>query len=42
MNIATSASANRRFLIEEHYRETISVLARAIADYIYGGNKNDD
>jgi len=42
MNIAASASANRRFLIEEHYRETISVLARAIADYIYGGNKNDD
>lgn len=41
MNIAASASANRRFLIEEHYRETISVLARAIADYIYGENKND-
>ena len=42
MNIAASASANRRFLIEEHYCETISVLAKAIADYIYGGNPNDD
>lgn len=41
MNIAASASANRRFLIDTHYCETISVLARAIADYIYGGNHYD-
>ena len=41
MNIAASASANREFLIEKHYRETVSVLANAIADYIYGGTKNE-
>ncbi|MGN1134615.1 MAG: TetR/AcrR family transcriptional regulator [Oscillospiraceae bacterium] len=41
MNIAASASANREFLIEKHYRETISVLANAIADYIYGGTQNE-
>lgn len=41
MNIAALASANREFLIEKHYRETISVLANAIADYIYGGTKNE-
>lgn len=41
MNIAGSVSANREFLREEYYNETISVLAKAIADYIYGGNKND-
>ena len=41
MNIAASASANREFLNEKHYRETVSVLANAIADYIYGGTKNE-
>lgn len=41
MNIAASASANREFLIEKHYRETISVLANAVADYIYGGSQNE-
>ena len=41
MNIAASASANREFLIEKHYRETISVLANAVADYIYGGAQNE-
>lgn len=41
MNIAASAAANREFLIEKHYRETISVLANAIADYIYGGTQNE-
>lgn len=41
MNIAASASANREFLIEKQYRETISVLANAIADYIYGGNEDE-
>lgn len=41
MNIAASASANREFLIEKQYRETISVLAKAIADYIYGGTQNE-
>ncbi|MGN0692666.1 MAG: hypothetical protein ACI4K7_09995 [Oscillospiraceae bacterium] len=41
INIAASASANREFLIEKQYRETISVLANAIADYIYGGTQNE-
>lgn len=41
MNIAASASANREFLIEKHYRKTISVLASAIADYIFGGTQNE-
>lgn len=41
MNIAASASADREFLIEKQYRETISVLANAIADYIYGGTQNE-
>lgn len=36
MNIAGSAAANREILIEECYCETISVIANAIADYIYG------
>lgn len=41
MNIAGSAAANREFLIQEHYDATISVIANAIADYIYGGHKHD-
>lgn len=39
MNIAGSAAANREFLIEEHYCETVAVMARALADYIFGGKK---
>lgn len=35
MNIAASVAANREFLLEGCYNETISVLAKAMADYIY-------
>ena len=37
MNMAASAAANREFLVAEYYEETIMVIAKAIADYIYGG-----
>lgn len=37
MNIAANTAANREFLVEGHYCETIFVLVNAIADYIYGG-----
>ena len=37
MNVAAEAAANREFLVAEHYEETIMVIAKAIADYIYGG-----
>lgn len=35
MNIAASVAANRQFLLETYYNETIAVLAKAMADYIY-------
>ena len=38
MNIAAAASADRVQLLSEHYAETVSVLARAITDYIFSGN----
>lgn len=37
MNVAANAVANKEFLVAEYYEETIMVLAKAIADYIYGG-----
>lgn len=41
MNIAASASANREFLVEKYYRETASVMAKTIADYIFGDEENE-
>lgn len=37
MNVAANAAANKEFLVAEYYEETIMVIAKAIADYIYGG-----
>ena len=37
MNVAANAVANKEFLVAEYYEETIMVIAKAIADYIYGG-----
>lgn len=37
MNVAANAAANKEFLLAEYYEETIVVIAKAIADYIYGG-----
>lgn len=36
MNIAAAAASNRDFLLKEQYNETVSVLAKAMADYIFG------
>ena len=37
MNVAANAAANKEFLVAEYYEETILVIAKAIAGYIYGG-----
>ena len=37
MNVAANAASNKEFLVAEYYEETIMVIAKAIADYIYGG-----
>ncbi|MBQ8826805.1 MAG: TetR/AcrR family transcriptional regulator [Oscillospiraceae bacterium] len=41
MNLAAAASANRDFFIAEHYNETIAVLSKAIADYIFDVKKEN-
>lgn len=36
MNIAASAAAERDFLLQDSYNDTIAVIAKAITDYIFG------
>lgn len=36
MNIAASAASEREFLLQDSYNETVSVIAKAITDYIFG------
>ena len=36
MNIAASAAAQREFLLQDSYNETVAVIANAITDYIFG------
>ena len=36
MNIAASAAAEREFLLQDSYNETVAVIAKAITDYIFG------